>query len=130
MSHVRNSANRSARLAALYAGALRGAACILAPNAARAVTPVGPLSNQIIRLDGTPLGSAIAFRSSVPTVVYDAATVAWHMWVQVADETGSTGPDFYPLRIGSYRHATAADGVNFTTAATLSFAGNPFGATI
>lgn len=114
----------------LCAGVLLGGACILAPNSARAVTPVGPLSNQIIRLDGTPLGSAIAFRSSVPTVVYDTATVAWHMWVQVADETGGTGPDFYPLRIGSYRHATSTDGVNFTTAATLSFAGNPFGATI
>ena len=130
MSHAGESARRPARFAVLCAGALLGAACILASNPGRATTPVGPLSNQIIRLDGTPLGSAIAFRSSVPTVVYDAGTATWHLWVQVADETGATGPDFYPLRIGSYRHATSADGVNFATAATLSFAGNPFGATI
>ena len=96
MSHARKSARPPARFAALCAGVLLGGACILAPNSARAVTPVGPLSNQIIRLDGTPLGSAIAFRSSVPTVVYDTATVAWHMWVQVADETGATGPDCAP----------------------------------
>lgn len=112
--------------------ALLGLSCavILAPMAAIAVVPVGPLANQQITLDGTPLGSAIADRSSVPTVVYDATGATWHMWVQVADETGSTGPDLYPLRIASYRHATSPDGVAFTTAATLSFAGNPFGATI
>lgn len=107
-------------------------AAILAPSAARATVPVGPLANQQITLDGTPLGSAIALRSSVPTVVYDASGATWHMWVQVADETGSgdAGPDFYSLRIASYRHATSSDGIAFTTVATLSFAGNPFAATI
>lgn len=66
----------------------------------------------------------------MPSVVYYAAGSTWHMWVQIADETGDIGPDFHPLRIASYRHATSPDGVAFTTSATLSFAGNPFGATI
>jgi len=130
MNAVATPTRRPASRIAPLAGILLGASCALAPFAASAVVPVGSLVNQTIRLDGTPLGSAIANRSSVPSVVYDAAGATWHMWVQVADETGSTGPDFYPLRIGSYRHATSADGVNFSTAATLSFTGTPFAATI
>jgi len=105
--------------------ALLGLSCsvILAPMAAIAVVPVGPLANQQITLDGTPLGSATAFRSSYPTIQYTGGV--YHMWVQVQDE--GTAAD---LRIAGYRHATSSDGVAFTTQGTLSFSGNPFAATI
>jgi hypothetical protein len=105
-------------------------AAFVSSSAVVASVPVGPLVNKIITLDGTPLGSAIANRSAVPTIVYDAGAATWHMWVQVADETAFTSAGLVPLRIASYRHATSTDGVAFATAATLSFAGNPFGATI
>ena len=50
------------------------------------------------------------------------------MWVAVVDELppASSGPDFYPLRIGGYRHATSTNGTTFTTTGTLSFVGGPF----
>ena len=105
------------------AGILLGALCVLAPSAARAVVPVGSLVNQIIRLDGTPLGSATANRSAAPTIQY--ANGVYHMWVQVQDE--GTASD---LRIAGYRHATSTDGIAFTTQGTLSFAGDPFAATL
>ena len=63
-------ARRSASRIAPLAGILLGALCVLAPSVARAVVPVGSLVNQIIRLDGTPLGSATAFRSAAPTIQY------------------------------------------------------------
>jgi MYXO-CTERM domain-containing protein len=88
-----------------------------------AVVPVGPAANQQITLDGTPLGSAIAIRSSYPTIQFVGGV--YHMWVQVQDE--GTAAD---LRIAGYRHATSPDGVAFTTAGTLSFAGDPFAATL
>lgn len=88
--------------------------------------PPIPSSNALVTLDGVPLGSAIAFRSSYPTILYDSASATYHMWVAVVDETGATGPDFYPLRISGYRHATSTDGLAFTTTGTLSLAGNPF----
>jgi hypothetical protein len=109
-----------------------GGAVALIASAVMAAVPVLPAANKQLTLDGTPLGSAIAGRSSYPTLLYDAAAATYHMWVEVADETppATTGPDFYPLRIAGFRHATSADGVAFTTTGTLSFAGNPFAATI
>lgn len=98
-------------------------ATILAPTAAVAVTPVGPLVNQQITLDGTPLGTAIAGRSSYPTIQFVGGV--YHMWVQVQDDPPSTN-----LLIASYRHATSPDGVAFTTQGTLSYSGNPFAATL
>jgi hypothetical protein len=100
--------------------------CIL--TAAWAGPPVVNPTNSVLTLDGVPLGSAIAFRSSYPTILYDGPSATYHMWVLVADEagTGSTGPDFYPMRIAGYRHATSPNGTAFTTTGTLSFAGNPF----
>jgi len=90
--------------------------------------PVVTGTNGLVTLDGMPLGTAIAVRSSYPTILYDSGSATYHMWVAVADETGtgSTGPDFYPLRIGGYRHATSTNGTTFTTSGTLSFVGNPF----
>jgi hypothetical protein len=109
-----------------------GAALLFVAGAAWASAPALPAANKQITLDGTPLGSAIAGRSSYPTLLFDAAAGVYHMWVEVVDETppGTTGPDFYPLRIAGFRHATSPDGVAFTTTGTLSFAGNPFAATI
>jgi len=94
--------------------------------------PVVTSTNSVLTLDGVPLGTAIAFRSSYPTILYDSASATYHMWVLVADEagTGTTGPDFYPMRIAGYRHATSANGTAFATTGTLSFAGNPFAAQI
>jgi hypothetical protein len=94
--------------------------------------PDVPSTNSLLTLDGVPLGTAIASRSSYPTILYDSASSTFHMWVAVADETGtgSLGPDFYPLRIAGYRHATSTDGTAFTSTGTLSFAGNPFSAQI
>ena len=79
-----------------------------------------------------PLGTAIAARSSYPTILYDSASATYHMWVAVVDETGggATGPDFYPLRIAGYVHATSTNGTSFTKTGTLSLAGNPFAAQI
>ena len=101
-------------------------------GAAVATAPALPPSNKQITLDGTPLGTTVASRSSYPTILYDAGAATYHMWVEVADESppGTAGPDFHPLRIAGFRHATSADGVAFTTTGTLSFAGNPFAATI
>jgi hypothetical protein len=112
--------------------AICGVAAFLIVGAAIAVTPVLPAANKQITLDGTPLGTAIANRSSYPTLLYDGGAATYHMWVEVADETppGTTGPDFYPLRIAGFRHATSLDGVAFTTTGTLSFAGNPFSSMI
>jgi hypothetical protein len=104
----------------------------LIAGVAAGTVPVLPATNKQITLDGTPLGTAIANRSSYPTLLYDAGATTYHMWVEVADETppGTTGPDFYSLRIASFRHAASSDGVAFTTTGTLSFAGNPFAAMI
>jgi hypothetical protein len=101
-------------------------------SSAWAGPPVIRSNNGVVTLDGTPLGTAVANRSSYPTILYDGASATYHMWVAVADETapGSTGPEFYPLRIAGYRHATSTDGMAFSTTGTLSFAGNPFGAQI
>jgi hypothetical protein len=90
--------------------------------------PVVTSANSVVTLDGVPLGTAIAVRSSYPTILYDGGSATYHMWVPVADETGSgtTGPDFYSLRIAGYRHATSTNGTTFATTGTLSFAGNPF----
>lgn len=95
---------------------------------ARAGPPVVPSTNSLVTLDGFPLGTAVAFRSSYPTILYDSGSATYQMWVAVADETGtgSSGPDFYPLRIAGYRHATSTNGTAFTTTGILSFAGNPF----
>jgi hypothetical protein len=111
--------------------AIAACAC-LAAFAAHAAAPVAPLANQTVTLDGTPLGSAIANRSSVPTILYDAATATYHLWVEAADESGSgvVATDFDPLRISSFRHATSTDGVAFTSTGALSFSGNPFASTI
>jgi len=98
-------------------------AAILASTIAFATIPVGPAANQQITLDGTPLGSPTAFRSSYPTIQFTGGV--YHMWVQVQDE--GTAAD---LRIAGYRHATSTDGIAFTTQGTLSFAGNPFAATL
>jgi hypothetical protein len=98
--------------------------------AASAAVPVLPAANHQITLDGTPLGSAIAIRSSYPTLLHEGSTATYHMWVGVTDETGNTGPDFYPLRIAGFRHATSSDGIAFTTTGTLAFAGNPFATTL
>jgi len=97
-------------------------------TAAWAGPPVVTSTNSLLTLDGVPLGSAIAIRSSYPTILYDAASATYHMWVLVSDETGggSTGPDFYAMRIAGYRHATSHNGTTFTTTGPLSFAGNPF----
>jgi hypothetical protein len=99
---------------------------------ASASPPVVPSTNALMTLDGVPLGTAIANRSSYPTILYDRGSATYHMWVAVADETspGVTGPDFYPLRISGYKHATSVNGASFTTTGTLSFAGAPFGAQI
>ena len=104
--------------------------CIGLPVAA--APPAISGANGLVTLDGVPLGTATAFRSSYPTLLYDAGSATYQMWVAVADETppGSTGTDFYPLRIAGYRHATSANGTAFTSTGTLSFAGNPFGAQI
>ena len=101
---------------------------LCAATSAWAGPPAVPSTNALTTLDGVPLGSAIASRSSYPTILYDAGTATYHMWVLVADETppGTTGPDFYPMRISGYRHATSANGSAFTTTGTLTFAGNPF----
>lgn len=105
------------------ARAALASAAILASTIAVATVPVGPAANQQITLDGTPLGSPIAFRSSYPTIQFSGGV--YHMWVQVQDE--GTAAD---LRIAGYRHATSTDGVAFTTQGTLSFAGDPFAATL
>lgn len=99
---------------------------------AGAAPPTVPAANRMVTLDGVPLGSAIASRSSYPTILYDGTAATYHLWVAVVDETppGASGPDFYPLRIAGYRHARSADGIAFTTTGTLSFAGNPFAAQI
>ena len=112
--------------------ALAGAVGALSAAASFAATPVLPAANNLITLDGTPLGTAIANRSSYPTLLYDAGAATYHLWVEVADETppATTGPDFYPLRIAGFRHATSSDGIAFTTTGALSLAGNPFAATI
>lgn len=110
--------NRRAGLAALVGAIAFG----FAP-AAPAAVPAGPAANQQITLDGSPLGSAIAFRSSAATIQYVGGV--YHMWVQVQDE--GTAAD---LRVAGYRHATSTDGVSFLTQGTLSFAGDPFAATI
>lgn len=101
---------------------------LCAATSAWAGPPAVPSTNALTTLDGVPLGSAIASRSSYPTILYDAGTATYHMWVLVADETppGTTGPDFHPMRISGYRHATSANGSAFTTTGTLTFAGNPF----
>ena len=93
---------------------------------ASAGPPAIPSSNGLVTLDGLPLGSAIALRSSYPTILYDGPSATYHMWVAVVDETGATGPDFYPLRSSGYRHAVSVDGSAFTTTGALSLAGNPF----
>lgn len=49
-------------------------AALAAALPASAVPPVVPAANPIVTLDGVPLGSAIAFRSGYPTILYDAAT--------------------------------------------------------
>jgi hypothetical protein len=126
----RDTRRTSLATARSTARALLVSAAILASVPAGAVTPVGPLVNSLITLDGTALGSQVANRSSVPTILHDSATQTYHMWVQVADETAFTSAGVVPLRIASYRHATSVDGIAFTTAATLSFAGSPFAATI
>lgn len=90
--------------------------------------PVVNSTNSLVMLDGVPLGSAVANRSIYPTILYDSGSATYHMWVAVVDETPpeSTGPDFYPLRIAGYRHATSTNGTAFTTTGPLSLAGNPF----
>ena len=95
---------------------------MLAAVSASATVPAGPASNGQVRLDGVALGTAIAGRSAFPTIQSIGGT--YHMWVQVQDATTAD------LRIAGYRHATSLDGLAFTTAGTLSFAGNPFAATI
>jgi len=99
---------------------------------ASASPPVVPSANALLTLDGVPLGTMVASRSSYPTILYDGAGATYHMWVAIADETppGTTGTDFYPLRIAGYRHAVSANGTAFVTTGTLSFAGNPFAAQI
>jgi hypothetical protein len=86
---------------------------IVAP--AWAGPPVVPSANKLVTLEGSALGTAIASRSAYPTILYDSGSATYHMWVAVVDEggTGSTGPDFYPLRIAGYRHATSTDGTTF-----------------
>ena len=105
--------------------------CLLGASA-WAGPPVVNGSNALLTLDGTPLGTAIAARSSYPTILYDSASATYHMWVAMVDETGggATGPDFYPLRIAGYVHATSTNGTSFTKTGTLSLAGNPFAAQI
>jgi hypothetical protein len=112
--------------------AFAGTIVMLFASAAVATAPVLPATNKQITLDGVPLGTAIANRSSYPTVLYDGASATYHMWVGTTDETppGTSGADFYALRIASFRHATSTDGIAFTTTGTLSFAGNPFATTI
>jgi hypothetical protein len=112
--------------------ALAGATLCIVASPCAAVAPVLPAANSLVTLDGIPLGTAVAARSSYPTLLYDPGKATYHLWVEVADETppGATGPDFYPLRIAGFRHATSTDGVTFSTTGALSFAGNPFVATI
>jgi hypothetical protein len=111
-------------------GAAVVALCIA--GGAAAGPPIVPGTNALLTLDGIPLGSTIASRSSYPTILYDSAGATYHMWVAVVDETspGATGPDFYPLRIAGYRHASSTNGTTFATTGTLSFAGSPFAAQI
>jgi len=99
---------------------------IVAP--AWAGPPLVPSTNSLVTLDGNALGTAIAGRSAYPTILYDSGSATYHMWVAVVDESGagSTGPDFYPLRIAGYRHATSTNGTSFATTGTLSFVGSPF----
>lgn len=99
------------------------AAVILASTLGHATVPTPPAANQQITLDGVPLGAPTAFRSSYPTIQFVGGT--YHMWVQVQDEGDNTD-----LRVAGYRHATSSNGIAFTTQGTLSFAGNPFAATI
>lgn len=94
-----------------------------------ASAPVFPATNGLVTLDGVSLGSMVAFRSSYPTILYDSGSATYHMWVAVVDETppGTTGPEFYPLRIAGYRHASSTNGTAFVTnGGVLSFTGNPF----
>ena len=37
-----------------------------------------------------------------------------------------SSPDFYPLRIAGYRHATSTNGTSFATTGALSFVSSPF----
>ncbi len=105
---------------------------ILLAGTAAAIAPALPAANSQITLNGIPLGSAIAGRSSYPTLLYASGTATYHMWVGVLDETppGTAASDFFPLRIGGFRHATSVNGVNFTQTGALSYAGNPFATTI
>jgi hypothetical protein len=115
---------------------LRTRCCVgvlaLGAASAWAGPPVVQSSNSLVTLDGVALGTAVANRSSASTILFDSASATYHMWVAVVDETapGSTGPDFFPLRIAGYRHATSANGTTFVTTGTLSFAANPFGSQI
>ncbi len=110
--------------------ALAAAAIAIFAASASATTPTLPTTNQRVTLDGTPLGSAIANRSAAATILYDAPSARYHLWVAVVDETGDTPDDFHPLQIAGYRHATATDGVHFTSDGALSFSGSPFASTI
>lgn len=112
-----SAAYRSAWALAWFVGSM----AVAAPPPVRTV-------NESVTLDGVPLGTPTAQRSSFPTILHDGTT--YHMWVQVTDETSDTPAGLYPLRIAGYRHATSLDGVAFTSDGALSFAGSPFATTI
>ena len=86
-----------------------------APGAA----PVFSNNFSSVTLDGVRLGTDLdpSNYSMFPTVVYDAPSGVFHMWVAASSA----------LTIEGLRHATSSDGVHFVSTGNLSFAGgSPF----
>ncbi|HEY1434486.1 MAG TPA: hypothetical protein VGG65_03870, partial [Thermoanaerobaculia bacterium] len=84
-----------------------------------AAAPVFSNNFSSVTLDGVRLGTDLdpANYSMFPTVVYDAQSGVFHMWVAASSA----------LSIEGLRHATSSDGVHFTSTGNLSFAGgSPF----
>ena len=102
------------RFASLLAA---GAMLIAAPLFAAA--PVFSNNFTSVTLDGVRLGTDTdpSNFSMFPTVVYDASSGLFHMWVAASSA----------LSIEGLRHATSSDGVHFVSDGNLSFAGgSPF----
>jgi hypothetical protein len=83
-----------------------------------AAPPVVGTFFRSVTLDGVRLSedfTPVNFNSDYPTVLFDATTFTFHMWVH--NDTG------YSLT--SFVHATSLDGVHFTSRGTLSYNGGP-----
>lgn len=90
---------------------------ILAASFGDAATPAYGNAFSAVKLDGVRLGddTNASPLAAIVSVVYDPSSATFHLWVDAAATNTLAG----------IRHATSADGINFTSTGSLTYASPP-----